>query len=182
MVQSLTLNWSFWLLWLVGFLGFPLGGLAANLTVGPVNNPVRGVLAGTITGAMIGAAQWLILRNHLALPIWWIPTTALGMAVGLGVGVALLGSETSGNALLYRALITGLCIGAAQWFLLRDILPESSVWIPVITLAWALGWFLTRCVGVNLDYHWSVFGAVGAVTFQIVVGIVLVWLTRPVTA
>lgn len=178
MIQSLTTNWSFWLLWLAAFLGFPISGLVTNLIVGPVNDPVRGLIAGALTGAVIGITQWLVLRSRLPLPVWWILATAIGAAIGMALGVAFFGTETSGTPLLIRALITGLAIGIAQYVLLRPVLPEAILWIPVIALAWTIGWFITGSAGINLDYNWSVFGASGAITFQPLTAIALFWLVR----
>jgi hypothetical protein len=95
------------------------------------------------------------------------------MGAGLGLGVTLLGSEMNGASLLGRAAITGLFIGIAQWLVLRQVLPQSAVWILVICLAWTLGWFVTRAIGVDLTPKWSVFGAAGAITFQVVTGLTL---------
>lgn len=116
-----TTSWRFWLLWGAAFLGFPIAGLLSNL-LGGVNTPVQAILAGLIAGAVLGVAQWLVLRSVLPLPIIWVAATSIGMAFGLAVGTAVLGSETSGNELLLRALITGLSIGFAQWFVFRSVL------------------------------------------------------------
>jgi hypothetical protein len=162
--DHLTISWRFWLFWMVAFLAFPIGG----------------VLAGAITGVVLGLIQWLILRGaiqQLSI-IGWSLATAIGMAIGLGLSVALLGSEMDGNNLLWRAAITGLSIGIAQWILFQNILPRSAIWIAVITLGWVVGWFITRSAGIDLSLKWSVFGASGAVTFQFLTGLALYFLLR----
>ena len=51
--------------WMVTFVGFPLGGFTADLLVGPVDSPVRAVLGGLVTGAILGAVQaWGLGRNR----------------------------------------------------------------------------------------------------------------------
>jgi hypothetical protein len=39
-----------------------------------------------------------------------------------------------------------LWIGIAQWVILRQALPlpQSIIWIGVVSLGWTLGWFVTR--------------------------------------
>ncbi len=106
------------------------------------------------------------------------PVRALGMAVGLAISTVLLGSETGGNELLWRAAITGLCMGIAQWIVLRQVLPQSIIWIGVMAVAWAVGWFVTRSAGIDLSYKWSVFGASGALVFQLLTGLALYFLFR----
>jgi hypothetical protein len=164
-MQSST---TFYILWIVAFLGFPLGGSASHLLVGPVADIPRAALAGLVTGAVIGLAQWLILQQVISLNGVWVLATALGMAVGLAAGTAITGTSTEGNTLLIRAAMTGLAIGVAQWLVLRTLIPNSGWWIAIIPIGWTIGWFVTRAVGVDMSQQWSVFGASGAITFQVI--------------
>jgi hypothetical protein len=173
------ISWRFWLFWMLAFLAFPIGGLLANVLVGAITTTVQAVLAGAITGFVLGLIQWLVLKGAIHLPITgWSLATGAGMAIGLGLSIALLGSETDGNNLLWRAAITGLCIGIAQSILLRNILPQPAIWIAVIALGWVVGWFITRSAGIDLSHKWSVFAASGAVTFQFLTGLALYFLLR----
>jgi hypothetical protein len=176
--EQLTISWRFWMFWMLAFLGFPIGGLLANLIAGPVTNIGKAILAGLITGVILGFAQWLVLKSIFGIPAWWIAATGIGLSMGLAISTAFLGSETGGNELLFRAAITGLCIGLAQWLILRQILPQSVIWIFVLIVGWIVGWFLTRSVGVDLNPKWTVFGAAGAITFQFITGLALYYLTR----
>lgn len=179
-MKELSTYWRFWLFWVLAFLSFPVAGLFANL-VGAVTTPVRAILAGAIAGATLGLIQWLVLKTRLpSLPIWWAAAMSIGMAVGLAIGTVFVGSETAGNELLWRAAITGLCIGIAQWIVLQRVLPlpQSVIWIGVLSLGWALGWFVTRAIGVDLSPKWSVFGVSGALTFQLLTGVALYFLLR----
>ena len=176
--EQFTLAWSFWMFWSLAFLGFPIGGLLAHLTVGPITNALRAGLAGAITGAVIGLGQWLVLGGALPLSAGWILATSAGMAIGMGISAALLGTEPGGNRLLWRAGITGLCIGSAQWFIFRQIMPGSVIWIALIGAGWVLGWFVTRSAGVDLSLRWPVFGATGALAFQFLTGLALYFMVR----
>src|SRR5690349_16108224 len=98
--------WRFWASWALAFAGFPLGGLSATALVGGITTPLEGAIGGAATGAVIGLAQWLVLRQRLALTPWWIAATSAGMAVGLALAIALLGIDTAGIALPLRGLLT----------------------------------------------------------------------------
>ncbi len=179
-MKEFSIYWRFWLFWVLAFLSFPIAGLLANL-IGSVTPPVRAIFAGAIAGATLGFVQWLVLRSRLPLlPIWWAVAMSVGMAVGLAISPLLLGSETGGNELVWRGAITGLCIGIAQYIVLRQVLPlpQSVIWIGVVSLGWALGWFVTRAAGIDLSPKWSVFGISGALTFQLLTGLALYFLLR----
>ncbi len=179
MQEQITISWRFWLYWGLAFIAFPIGGLFATAIVGPVINAIRAVLAGAITGAVLGLIQWFVLQGSIPLSmIGWVLATCAGMSAGLGFSVGLLGSEMNGNNLFWRAVMTGFCIGIAQWLILRNIFPQSVIWIAVIALGWAAGWFVTRGAGVDLSPKWSVFGATGALTFQLITGLALYFLIR----
>lgn len=171
-------GWGFWTGWGLAFLGFPLGGLAGLALAGPITGVPQAALGGAATGAVIGAAQWLVLRWRLPLTPWWIAATAAGMAGGLALGVGLLGTDTAGAALLLRGLVTGAGIGLAQYLVLRGRLPRAPIWPLVVAGGWAVGWVVTRAAGVDLTPHFTVFGATGAWAFQLLTGLALAWLLR----
>src|SRR4051794_20231361 len=80
--------------WLVTFVGFPLGGLVAEL-VGPVDAPMAAIAGGALTGLTIGAVQAWALRPDGISPGPWIGATTVGLAVGLGIGAAAVDYGTS---------------------------------------------------------------------------------------
>lgn len=148
-------------------------GLANEVTGVP-----QALIGGTATGAVIGLAQWLVLRQRLPLTPWWIVATAGGTAIGLALGVGLLGIETSGITLPLRGLVTDAGIGLAQFLLLRTVTDRAPIWPIVVTLGWAIGWIVTRAAGVDLTPNFTVFGSTGAWAFQLLTGLTLVWILR----
>ncbi|MCU0566638.1 MAG: hypothetical protein MUF49_08585 [Oculatellaceae cyanobacterium Prado106] len=75
--------------------------------------------------------------------LWWtLATTITGAIVG-----AL---EASGFELVATLFFTGLFIGAAQWLVLRQSIPQAFWWIVVSTLGWTLGLVLVS-PNVTLD-------------------------------
>jgi hypothetical protein len=168
----------FWPAWAAAFLGFPIGGAAAYLLLGPIETVGTAAIAGAVSGAAVGTGQWLVLRRRLPLSALWVPATASAMAVGLAVGHVLLGDDTTMQPLLLRGLMTGAAIGVTQAALLRGVLPTPLVWAAVVTVAWALGWSVTAAAGIDLPRKWAVFGASGALTVQLVTGLILAYLLR----
>jgi hypothetical protein len=177
---SLGATWRFRASWGLAFLGFPLGGLAATALVGGVTTPLDGAIGGAATGAVVGLAQWLVLRR-MGLTRWWIAATAAGMGAGLALGIALQGIDTAGITLPLRGLVTGAGIGIAQFALLRGSTARAWVWPLVVAFSWAIGWLVTRAAGIDLAQHWPVFGASGALAFQLLTGLALAWLLPQTT-
>jgi hypothetical protein len=171
-------GWRFWGAWGLAFLGFPLGGLAGQALTGGVETAVDGLLGGAATGAVIGAAQWLVLRRRMLLNAWWIAATSGEMAVGLAVSVALFGSSTELTGLLLRGLITGSAIGVAQFLLLRPLSSAAFIWLLIVVIGWPIGWLVTRTAGVDLTPNRTVFGSTGAWVFQLLTGLALAWMFR----
>jgi hypothetical protein len=153
----------FWPAWAAAFLGFPIGAA---------------LIAGAVAGAVIGGAQWLVLRRRLPLSALWVPATAGGMALGMALGQILLGDSTAQLPLLLRGLIVGAPIGVAQATLLRGILSSPIVWAVVVALGWPLAWAVSAAIGIDLSRNWAVFGSSGAVAFQIATGLTLAYLLR----
>jgi hypothetical protein len=168
----------FWPGWGAAFLGFPIGGAAATLLVGPIETVGAAVIAGAAAGGVIGGAQWLVLRWRLPLSALWVPATAGGMALGMALGHVLLGDAMTQLPLLLRGLIAGAVIGAAQAVLLRGILPTPILWAAVVALGWPLAWAVSAAIGIDLSRNWAVFGSSGALAFQLATGLTLAYLLR----
>jgi hypothetical protein len=151
--------------WLPTFLGFPLGGLAAKLAVGPIDGVVPAVAGGAITGAMLGAVQsWGVAPSGPPARQWIAATTA-GMTIGLPVAAAAVDYGTSLGDLAVQGAICGLAVGAAQAALLPARI--GRIWVPALSALWALGWAITTSIGVDVETRYTVFGSSGAVVVTI---------------
>jgi hypothetical protein len=162
-----------WLLWTAGFVSFPIAGIAAQAVVGRINDAVAALIGGLIAGAIIGAGQWLVARRLLGDPRAWIAATAAAMGIGLLAGAWVVGYGTSVGELAVMGAITGLPVGVAQAFLLRDRVARAWVWAVAMPLLWALGWTVTAAAGVGVDSQYAVFGAFGAITVMALSGVLL---------
>lgn len=140
--------WRTWFAWVTAgeFLGFLAPALTGALTS---SAPVL-VLAGTAEGAILGAAQCLVLRRtfpSLSAPRW-IGVTAL--AAGFAWAVALLAvdhSQLLGTlpfpALLALVSVAGtgvlLSLGTGQWLVLPHHVARAHLWVGANAVAWAAG-------------------------------------------
>jgi hypothetical protein len=166
-------NLKAWLLWTAGFLAFPIAGILAEAVTGRINDLGSALIGGMVAGAVIGTGQWLVARHLLGSPQTWIPATALAMGIGLAIGAWAVGYGTSLGELALMGAITGIPLGAAQAYLLRDRLANAWVWAAAVPLLWALGWTVTTAGGIAVDQQFAVFGAYGAITFMALSGVLL---------
>jgi Ca2+-transporting ATPase len=108
------------------------------------------VTAGAVEGAVLGAAQGVVLRRVLPgfQQVAWTVRTALAAALAWAVGLlpsALAGSRQAWPtiAVLALAVPAGLVlltsIGIAQWTVLRRSVPAAARWIGWTALAWLAG-------------------------------------------
>lgn len=127
-----------------------------------------GVLAtwviGSVTGAISGLLQWLVLRIVIRLSPLWILNSLLGWAVGffLGAHVAsVLGLTEFAFGIVIGAVL-GLSLGIAQWLILRTKLSSAGWWIVFNIIAWSssLAVYLPGANAMGLLYG----GVSGAIT------------------
>ena len=174
-MNTLTQTGTRWVLaWVGAFLAYPIGGLITSLVFGRLDNAAEGILGGVVVGLVVGAAQYFALRGRLAVDWRWIAATTVGIVVGIGASIALFGTENTMDAILRRALLTGLVLGIAQWGLLRQYARRAWLWVPVVTVMYGIAWAVTaQVIATNVDQGFVVFGSSGALVFQLVTGLVL---------
>jgi hypothetical protein len=176
---------------LVGVLAFDLHPALALLAM---------VGAGLVEGAVLGAAQAVVLRRQFLgfSRAAWTGATAAGAGAAWFLGmlpstfydtwrtwptwlVVLLGAVT-GLALLS-------CIGLAQWTVLRHHVARSRTWVPANAVAWTVGLTLLFLVATPLWQEGQstalvigiavLAGLVMAVTVAVLTGAWLVRLVHP---
>lgn len=176
MADERRLRWT----WPVAILlGFPLGGLLANVIAGAVDSAGAAIAGGLIAGAIVGAAQWFALRP---LVEWfWIVATSAGMAAGLAVGAAIVDYGISRGDLALMGAVTGAGVGALQAVVLGRHIPGAIWWALANPPAWAVAWLVTSWViSANVKDQYANFGAGGALVFALITWCVLAFLfARP---
>jgi hypothetical protein len=161
-----------WLVWVAGFLAFPIAGLAGAAPVGRVDDPVAALVGGALTGLVLGAGQVLASRGRLDLRRW-PPATAVGMGLGLLLGATAVGYGTSLADLALMGALTGLVLGPVQAMALPRGTRRRWTWAAAVPALWALGWTTTTLGGISVDRQFTVFGAYGAVAFCVLSGVLL---------
>jgi hypothetical protein len=172
MTTPRTSRLRFWAGWTVGFLAFPLAGLAGTAVAGRVDDPIAALLGGAVAGLVIGAGQTLASRRRLDIRTW-VPATAVGMGAGLLLGAVTVGYDTSLAELAVMGALTGLVLGPAQALALPRATRRRWVWAAAMPALWALGWTTTTLGGIAVDHQFTVFGAYGAITFSALSGLLL---------
>jgi hypothetical protein len=151
-------DWSLWRRWtvataageIIGFAAPALAGAAAAAAgLSDLAMLVVMIPAGMVEGAVLGAAQWLVLRSlwpRLDGRLW---TLATALAAGLAYLIGMLPSTLGGLPSLPPALVIAvafplgtlflLSIGGAQWLVLRRHAERAGWWILANAVAWPLG-------------------------------------------
>jgi hypothetical protein len=158
------------------------------------------VSAGLVEGAVLGAAQSVVLRREFLgfSRSSWIAATSVGAAAAWCLGMlpsTFYPAWTDWSPVLTvsLAVVLGLAllatIGFAQWLVLRHHLARSRTWVPANAVAWLLG--LGVLMGIAMPL-WSegqstvlvvAIGVLGglamAATVAVVTGVWLARLVRP---
>ena len=154
--------------WIPTFIAFPLGGLLAYEIVGSVTNAGTAAAAGLLAGAVIGAGQWLALRER-GIDARWVAGTAAAMTVGSAVAALGTGAGTEVGELVITGALTGAAVGAVQGLLLG-----SRAWAAVTAASWALAWLISSTVlAGQSDEGFVVFGSSGAIVATVLTGLAL---------
>ena len=165
--------------WMVTFVGFPLGGLTTDLLVGPIDSPVRALLGGLLTGAILGAVQaWGLGRNRPS-PVRWVAATAVGLMAGLVAATLLVDFRTGLADLALQGAVCGAAVGTLQAVVLRPALGRRVLAWPVALAAiWAAGWAITTAAGIQVGERFSVFGSSGAIVVTALTAVLPIVLDR----
>ncbi|MCS6994880.1 MAG: formylglycine-generating enzyme family protein, partial [Anaerolineales bacterium] len=162
--------WWLWPAWILATgVGMGLaGGIGYWLLSGSGGIFAR-LVAGLLGGALLGLAQWLVVRRHLSSSGWWIVLTAGAFSL------CWWGSVWS----VWWWILIGGMLGAAQWFLLRRAHARALWWVPVCAAGHAAAWLILTILG-GLSYDgisvviWSLAGGL----FGLINGWLLVLLLR----
>jgi hypothetical protein len=161
--------------WLAVCLAFPVFGYVGWKVGGRVDAVVAALVGGALTAAGLGAVEWWAAKGALGRPAEWIGASAIGYAVGLAMGAALVGYETGLGALALMGLVSGATLGAAQGLVLAGQGRRSLAlpWAVAMPVLFALGWSVASVTGIGVDDQFTVFGAGGALLFMLLSGLLL---------
>lgn len=156
--------WAVVTLWMLSTVAVVVLGvpgvltLVARLALDQTPALPANLLGGAVLGAVLGPAQWLVLRRYISAAGWWVPASIVGLACGVALGMAAadaLGPIFSTDASIarqsgpgLRPLLNmaatagiggagiGLCLGGAQWLVLRREVPGAGRWLVTSALGW----------------------------------------------
>jgi hypothetical protein len=161
--------------WAALAVAFPVAGLIGYVLGGRVDAVGSALLGGAVTGAGLGAAQWLAARDVFGRWVAWIGVSALAYGVGLAAGAALVGYETDLGSLGAMGAVSGIVLGAGQGAVLaaQNRRHLAVAWGAAMPVLLAIGWSVTTLGGIDVDKQFTVFGAYGAVVFTLLSGLLL---------
>ena len=137
-----------------------------------------GLLGALTLGALIGLAQWLLLRRYLPQSGWWILATAIGYAIPLEFSTLSPLRDPPWLGGLVTFVLFGLALGVAQWLVLRRRMLQSEWWVAFTLLGWLLAFALTS-IAYATDLYFEPFDLLSAFIVPIgTSGIGMVWLLR----
>jgi hypothetical protein len=124
--------------WLIGMLAGTFFGSQNEMT--PVSEPssvmmlTLAAVMGLAVGALLGIAQWFVLRRYVKRAAWWILANALAWSVGMAIiftAIDFLALTPSFVLAVVALLLTGDVVGAIHgsmlvWLLRQSVIKVSS--------------------------------------------------------
>ena len=161
--ERAQVGWGFWLQWVLA----TAVGWAVGVVVG-----------GDLFGAVVGAAQWLVLRRQGARTGWWVLASAVGWFVAMRVGGFL--DEVLDWTLWYvSGVVGGAVVGAAQWLVLRQRVARAGWWVLPTVAGWVMFWFGAAMVfEINVFLGVVVVELIFGALYGAITGSMLVWLLQ----
>ena len=151
----------------------------------PLASAIGYSLFGGSTGALIGLAQWKILRKEIQISASWILTCAGGLAIAeliAGLALAIIGSDRdlvqeSQNIPIYTLIYAfgGALVGLLQHSEFEKYSSKSILWIYACTLAWGVTMLVFQ-IGFSMDHPIPVITAflLGILVLALVTGLFLI--------
>lgn len=139
-------------------------------------NPLGLAIVGTVLGASLGLAQWLVLRSYVSWARGWALVSMMG-----GLGGFLLGNMIPPLGWIQMLDPLGLAlgggIGIAQWVILRRVVPHAEWWVVISSVSYGITWSFG--VGIFAGGGMLAFG-LQSLIYGISTGLLLAWLLRSV--
>jgi hypothetical protein len=163
-------NWlELWLVWISVTAISWAGGLVMAVVIVKIASLASPgaaslVMGGVMVGALIGLAQWAILRPGARSLGAWTVAASLGWTAALVITASALRTMGISWGGLVGGALGGLVWGVAQWPALRPETGERVTW----TLATALGWTAAVALGRALRFEGDL-AAVGGGAVQVAV-------------
>ena len=134
-----------------------------------------------VSGAALGLAQWLVLRQHLSDVGWWPVASAIGSLASAPFWVVFAlpfgHMLTPPEALVYAVLtggVTGTLIALTQLTVLREKVARSGLWLAAGCAGYGLGSISVMAMSVFLAFPYELNDAVTGGVVGVITGAALV--------
>ena len=178
----------FWFLWMLGvFLALIIGLALLIFGVGEAINDappaVFGLVIGSIFGAGLGTAQWLVLRKQVDKVGLWAPITtgvwaifwSMNLSGLFGEGQGVIGKLIEG---IGHGALLGAVTGIGQWFVLRSKVQKAQFWILISLVSWAISASTGDTIQAILQIDIPLELIIGILFSGALTGAGMVWLLR----
>ncbi len=118
----------------------------------------------------IDKSEFKLRRREVGLWLTWTLATTLGILIGYLPLAFLIDSLDLGLARVLAPIISGLCLGLAQWLVLRPYVARSSQWILNHASGWVVGYGLGLLV-IQLFSQTSLGMLIGFVSFGVILAL-----------
>jgi len=182
--------WLGWILATAG--GMLLGFLPTILLVNVLDLGIAQIVVPVLAGAIIGYAQWVVLRPYLVPGSSWELAEGTSWAAGYVLGLLLIQTLPSTIFIKFIAyLLFGVIVALVQWPVLRREIPNLAIWILASSIGWAAGFWASEAVLALFFNDPLIAPAVGTAVIAVtsglvagaITGLALIWIVRrPETA
>jgi hypothetical protein len=122
-----------------------------------LSSQVTLLLGGVVVGALIGLAQWAVLRPDVRGVGFWTLATVIGWTAGLIVTSSVVRMAEPAPGGLIGGALGGFVWGLAQWLALRSETGGRLKWL----LVTVVGWTVALALGTSLPINGGLGGSGG---------------------
>jgi len=184
--------WVYGVQWVLACtFGAPIGWVIGFSVYEPITRIIRWAATQAVlfalVGAVVGLAQWLVLRREVRGAGWWILAGAGGWPAGFALGDVLAKALLPDASVAVSGAVTFAVVGAVTGGLQALLLWTKKVplvgwWLLGSVVGWAAGWFVSmvalnalgtptsEMVGISLGFAITGFIA-GIISGFVLVGI-----------
>jgi hypothetical protein len=181
-------EFGLWLSWTVATAGgMLLGFLPTVLLVDVLDLGLAQIIVPALAGAIIGFAQWIVLRRYVTPASRWELGDGASWAAGFILGLLLVQMLPSTSFIASLGyLLFGVIVAILQWPVLRREIPNVFVWILACSLGWAAGFWVSQAALSLFFSDPAIEPAIGTTVIAVttglvagaITGIALIWIVR----
>lgn len=151
--RGLAETGQLWFKWMIvtflgGLVGWVVGFVCFKVANGILPAEISWVLAGMISGLVLGVVQWQFICPPVKGFDFWVLASAFGWVISLALTVYVLDMASSYLEVVVGSVLGGTAFGLAQGLAMRTDFEEKTHWFGRTVLGWngalVLGFFLSE--------------------------------------